>query len=117
MSCIPPHFWTPPRRGLQKMYILLENTPQNYNKKMTYANNMSLFFIFFVFLFLIGILSSKKSAEAPFLLFVAENGTDEGKELFVMIGVRELCSPSLVKFHEAGMGLVAINNECFATGL
>ena len=22
MSCIPPHFWTPPRRGLQKMYIL-----------------------------------------------------------------------------------------------
>ena len=30
--------------------VRLQNTPQNYNKKMTYANNMSLFFIFFVFL-------------------------------------------------------------------
>ena len=107
MSCTPPHL-----KGhfpdvdpiSQSTTQCVKNTPQNYNKKMTYANNMSLFFIFFVFL-------------APFLLFVAENGTDEGKELFVMIGVRELCSPSLVEFHEAGMGLVAINNECFATGL
>ena len=48
---------------------------------MTYANKMSLFFIFFVFLFLQGILSSKKSADAPFLLFVAENGSDEVAEL------------------------------------
>ena len=85
---------------------------------MTYANNMSLFFIFFVFFIPPRhSIIKKKSAEAPFLLFVAENGSDEGKELFVMIGVRELCSPSLVEFHEAGMGLVAINNECFATGL
>ena len=69
---------------------------------------MSLFFIFFVFFIPPRHSIIKKSAEAPFLLFVAENGSDEGKELFVMIGVSELCSPSLVEFHEAGMGLVAL---------
>ena len=79
---------------------------------MTYANKISLFFIF---LFLIGILHQKKRRSA-FLLFVAENGSDEGRELLVGFWVGELCSPTLVEFHETRMGLVADDDLGIAAG-
>jgi len=60
---------------------------------------------------------TKKSAEALFLLLlIEEDSSDEGRELFVGLGVSELSSPTVVQFHKTGMGLVTKNDLGIAAG-
>ena len=60
---------------------------------------------------------TKKAPKRSFLLFIEENRSDEGRELFVWFGSFEVFSPTLVKFHEAGMGLIVKDDLCITTGL
>ena len=60
---------------------------------------------------------TKKAPKRSFLLFVEENSSDEGRELLVGFGGRELGSPAEVKFHETRMGLVVKDDLGITAGL
>ena len=61
--------------------------------------------------------STKKRPKSPFLLLAEEDRSNERRELFVGIGVRKLCPPALVEFHETGMGLVSKDELSITAGL
>ena len=59
----------------------------------------------------------KSLFSTAFLLLTEENRSDESGELFVGVGVGELCPPTVVEFHEPGMGLVVDDRLGIAAGL
>ena len=61
--------------------------------------------------------STKKSAEALFLLFAEEGSSNEGRELFMGLRAFEVFSPTIVEFHKTWMGLVAKDDLCISAGL
>ena len=61
--------------------------------------------------------AQKKRPKSLFLLLAEENGSDEWRELFVRIGVGELCFPTEIEFHKTRMGLVTNDYLCVTAGL